>query len=382
MTAAEINSNYLEESKNEMKVLLHSIYDNLSHCKNEIKDLDLYAGKLGCVLFLFYYSQIQDKHSNEDEELLEVVLDDLASLDIQTVEGFILYSHLGLVIQTLLDEDPSKFAPYKTLLPDIDKLLYSPMQYWMNDLNFDFLRGSTNIALYYYLRNKHEYVTVYIESLCANIEEYLTKHTNLNFGVAHGIGGILLFLINYLSLGDNTLVEKIKNICTTCVKTLFSCNQPAEDDLSYFRKDQNTLAYNSKLGWCQGDLSTTYLLGKLYNRFSDVLSGEMIHHLDHRTLARSFRENTSDYCLCHGATGISLLYYLQYNETKKEDYRPACMYWLKRAMDLYQTGERNPLYKPYGLGVGMLLGDVGIGLYLLLLLNKKRDKWLKLLLLK
>lgn len=382
MPASQKRSCIFGMRKEEIEAFLSSLYSKLLEYKKEIKDLDLYAGKLGLALFFFYYSKSQKSHPKEDKILIEEILDDLTALEIQTIEGLILYSHLGLTLQTLINEDHSKFNKYATLLPEIDKLLCPPMEYWINELNFDSLRGSTNIALYYWLRNKSKYVACYIDGLYHRIDEYLNKSSNLNFGVAHGVCGILLFLINFPYVSEIPQREKMREICRKSVNVLFECNQPAKRDLSYFKKDKNAPAYTSKLGWCQGDLSITYMMHKLCDLLPEMIAPETLDYITDRTLARSRREIVPDYCLCHGASGISLLYYLQYKDTKRDAYGSESMHWLKRAMELYRCGEENPLYKQYGLGVGMLLGEVGLGLYLLLLLNPKYNKWMNLLLLK
>ncbi len=98
-------------------------------------------------------------------KLLDEILDNISTLNIKAIDDIFLFSHLGLVIQTLLDEDSSKFSQYKSLLLDIDKILFPYMEYWVNNSNFEFLRGGTNIALYYSLRKRAKYVSIYIDGL-------------------------------------------------------------------------------------------------------------------------------------------------------------------------------------------------------------------------
>ncbi|WP_019539558.1 hypothetical protein [Proteiniphilum acetatigenes] len=163
MTLTEKDFYYLDRNKIENLVTL--IYDKLSSNKEKIIDHELYSGKLGLVLYYFYYSQIQNKIIDEDIKLLDEILDNISTLNIKAIDDIFLFSHLGLVIQTLLDEDSSKFSQYKSLLLDIDKILFPYMEYWVNNSNFEFLRGGTNIALYYSLRKRAKYVSIYIDGL-------------------------------------------------------------------------------------------------------------------------------------------------------------------------------------------------------------------------
>ncbi|MEA5127616.1 MAG: hypothetical protein VB074_05485 [Proteiniphilum sp.] len=136
MTLTEKDFYYLDRNKIENLVTL--IYDKLSSNKEKIIDHELYSGKLGLVLYYFYYSQIQNKIIDEDIKLLDEILDNISTLNIKAIDDIFLFSHLGLVIQTLLDEDSSKFSQYKSLLLDIDKILFPYMEYWVNNSNFEF----------------------------------------------------------------------------------------------------------------------------------------------------------------------------------------------------------------------------------------------------
>ncbi|WP_157279073.1 lanthionine synthetase LanC family protein [Proteiniphilum acetatigenes] len=187
----------------------------------------------------------------------------------------------------------------------------------------------------------------------------------MNYGIAHGISGIILYLVNFPLTCQRNEVTKIKEICTKCINRLLDANNPNNGDISLFRRDEITRTYDTKLGWCQGDLSIGYMLSKVYTQFPDIVPVEKLNYILDRTLVRSNNENIADFCLCHGAIGISLLYYLQYKERTSENYLSMFTYWLKRAIELYQSGVRNPIYKEYGLGLGLLLGEVGIGLYLI-----------------
>ncbi len=67
MTLTEKDFYYLDRNKIENLVTL--IYDKLSSNKEKIIDHELYSGKLGLVLYYFYYSQIQNKIIDEDIKL-------------------------------------------------------------------------------------------------------------------------------------------------------------------------------------------------------------------------------------------------------------------------------------------------------------------------
>lgn len=124
-----------------------------------------------------------------------------------------------------------------------------------------------------------------------------------NFGLAHGIPGILMLLCNVLAV-DNSHYKRIKQISLASVDYLISHKNTSEE-VSLFpcfdfnKKGEN----NSRMAWCYGDLGVLLSLLKVKETFNstkyDDIIGELIKIINFRTLNHLVK----DACLCHGSAG-------------------------------------------------------------------------------
>lgn len=370
-----------------MGIVLATIHKELMAKDRLLEREDLYTGRLGTVLFSYYYSRSLGEIPTESIDLLDKVVTHIGEMSIEREDQLCLFSHLGQVIRILAAEDYTSFGPYEELLEAIDGLLLPYMKEWLANHNFDLFSGATQIAMYYSLRKRMDYLSFYIDCLYSNKEIYIRSEPDraVNFTLAHGIPGILLFLMQILpDIQDAT--SKIEKICSSWVYYLMEMNKSVPNSLSYFRFDSNDLCYRTRLAWCQGDLSNSYVLYKIANHFPACVPEKIVESISQRTLYRFNREVEWETCLCHGLAGVALLYQSLYQLTAQNCYLSATRKAVDKLLDLVRIPTPIPAYtsgleKEIPLGEGLLLGHTGVGLGLMALMASNEPKWLKLILL-
>ena len=198
----------------------------------------------------------------------------------------------------------------------------------------------------------------------------------INLGFAHGLSGIIIVLLRIYEVGIAT--QRIEEIIRGAIKYLINTYREVDfltGQYSHFptvvneeyplEAKENQKAYRDFLGWCYGDLNQVIMLyqaGNMFNEPSWILLAETVGDT---TLKRTLNKGTKikDMFLCHGSSGLSLMYQSLINISGNEKYRQGVDYWqqvtLQYLEDYHWDNTENN---------GSLLGGLeGVGLSLMTL---------------
>lgn len=218
------------------------------------------------------------------------------------------------------------------------------------------------------------------------IAEYSSeKSFDCNLGMAHGMPGIISFLIElYPLLQDKEAVISIIN------KALgFFLNQMQLNEDGFYFKNYNDDAEKylfSRLSWCYGDLGISLMFLKLFKLTSNVYFQEIGITLAQNTLKLSFEKTqVEEGSLCHGAVGAAHLYNRIYQQTNMQIFKDASLKWYQTLFDLYYEAHGGMFLRPYYGGQarpskyikdnGLFFGTSGIALSLISAITYHEPKW-------
>lgn len=387
---------------------LHLIAEQVFLHKNK-KDLSLLGGKAGItLLYAYLLKAFPDETINQHvSQLLDELSEALAQeeLNHSMSSGFagiaFVFQHLRNMGVISKDEDVnlSEFDEYIAKGADID----------FSFGNWDPLHGLISLGIYFLERNKEtgdiHYLEKIIEQLSMLIKPFESNKVwvtqgvapysddNYNFGLAHGMPGVLAFLSRVYALGIKQ--EEIKEMIKSCIPFLLNheCDVdsvssfPSSIDVVKKEKKEDERPY-SRLAWCYGDLCVANALihsGKALQNDMWLKKGiEVALCTTHRTFEES---GCVDAGFCHGAVGIVHQYNRLYQITGNELFKNACFTWLAiMQQHYYKKGEgaAGYLFKKYKeesdkdnfeRDYGLLSGLTGIGLVYLSLLSDLKPDW-------
>jgi lantibiotic biosynthesis protein len=272
--------------------------------------------------------------------------------------------------------------------------------------NWDPLHGMTGLGIYFLERNKETGERKYLEKIvdrladmCANADGrrvWITPgnknyNDNYNFGLAHGMPGVLSFLARVYSRGIKQ--HEISEMIVSSLAFLLD-HEYSDDPLYSFPaalpvfqgvKQNKSLP---RLAWCYGDLSMANTLvhcGKALNRRDWYEKGISVAvKTTHRTLENS---GCIDATFCHGTVGLAHQYHRLYQITGNRIFEKARDYWLNMTQEhFYKPGQEAG---GYHAGVysektgefefvpkyGLLEGSMGIALVYLSILYDIKPGW-------
>ncbi|MEA1877272.1 MAG: lanthionine synthetase LanC family protein [Bacteroidota bacterium] len=161
---------------------------------------------------------------------------------------------------------------------------------------------------------------------------------NIDLGLAHGLPSYLLCLSNI-----NIQSSQIK----TGLNTLLATADFTQKHGSVFptRIKDGLAQYPSRLAWCYGDAGigiSLMLLEErlLVERFSGLTG---VHGIGQKVLElaaeRRDQKNTrvEDPYLCHGSSGLALIFFKAYLLSKNDKFKEAAQYWTKETLNYLNT---------------------------------------------
>jgi lantibiotic modifying enzyme len=213
----------------------------------------------------------------------------------------------------------------------------------------------------------------------------------VNLGVAHGLPSILKFLSTCFKYQIDPVNSKQMAVGTT-LKI-----QSSYQDFSLFGScfptviDEQVKNSKSRLGWCYGDLGISYLLFTSGIDLNDsTVMNYAIDVLKLQTTRKSARqESVLDAGLCHGTSGIALIFEQIYRATKIYSFRQSAKFWIDETLDLSKFSDGLAGFKTikkttesnYILSSGFLEGISGTGLALISAISQRPQLWTEILLL-
>ncbi len=222
-------------------------------------------------------------------------------------------------------------------LSDLEQELLTSIIYDIKSDNFELYYGFTG-KLQYFLNSKHlsnEIIVTLINSAIASLwnskleyegqfywldPERLKEHEVVDLGIAHGIVGVLTFLTRLKEL--NFKNDHISPLLTGILKTILNAPNIVKGD-SFFpdiysikKEKQHLNTFDSRLGFCTGDIPVAYGLYYYGVTFKDDFiikkAQEITDRISSRDIANSHLLHLADHDFfdigfCHGISSICFI---------------------------------------------------------------------------
>lgn len=368
------------------------------------ENIGLLDGTSGIALFLVYYDRIIHQKNEVSPRVMEILEHNIECIDSGShfhticsgISGFgWLCEHLRKL--KMLNKEDIEF------LDDLDSFLYQQMMADIKQGNYDYLHGALGVGTYFLSRFDKKEISRYVEELLAELEQSAipcengavkwmsifdqeTGEKGYNISLSHGMSSIVAFLIRLYEMNFET--ERVEKLLFQTVVYILDQVVYREGSNSYFpslSKENSKGNYNSRLGWCYGDLGIAYILWKagivLRNKEWESFAIQVLRHNANR---RDLHGNAIwDASLCHGSAGLVHMFWNMYRNTQIQEFQDTTNYWLDitMKMDKYPDGlagfktfrkekDGGPV-KSYSL----LEGIAGIGLALLSYMAEEKTIW-------
>jgi len=372
----------------------------------------LLGGKAGIVLLFAYLAKLfpEKEYLNNTLEYLDDLSNALANdeLDYNMSGGVagiaFVFQHLRNIGILDLSDDLN--------LSELDEFISLGIDNDFTNGNWDPLHGMTGLGIYFLERNKETGEKKYLEKIVDYLSAMRTavgahkvwitpgyekiSNDNYNFGMAHGMPGVLSFLAKLYSRGIKQ--GEIEEMISSCLPFLLQheldvdpvfCFPTSIDVLPQVKEKD---AY-SRHAWCYGDLCMANALvhcGKALQR-NDPIAVEWKNkgiELALKTTRRSFENaGCADAPFCHGTVGLVHQYNRFYQLTGNEVFKYASESWLQITQkQFYKPGEgaggyyfrtfdkENDLFEMTAQ-YGLLEGSAGIALVYLSCLYDIKPDW-------
>ncbi|AZA55196.1 lanthionine synthetase LanC family protein [Chryseobacterium sp. G0201] len=273
-----------------------------------------------------------------------------------------------------------------------ETLIDIAIDYFEED-NYDFLYGAIGVMMPIIFDKVKYGISDYPNNLSNLIQTIFSKreklfwrskddkHENIyDFGVAHGFISILYLL---------SVICKNRSDIEIIKKTVFDFLSFGNfsNSLSIFPDKidiEKPYSCNSRLGWCYGDLGIGNIIYQIGNNIFDEKLKQIGIQI---TLKSSNRINLKegsvlDASICHGTSGIALMYQKNYQISKNKKAYEAYHYWKNKTLEFYDESNKDCCFGYVrGTGTinnfGLLQGIAGIGIFLM---NNNKNSWSNILL--
>ena len=373
-SASVIHSNSVGIQKSLAKQV-DAIARQLLDKTTELNETGLLGGKAGIVLLFAYLSKLfpvhkdsfgENEYLNKTLQYLDELSDVLANdeLDYNMSGGVagIAFAFQHLRNMGLLDKSDD------LNLSELDEFINLGVDNDFTHGNWDPLHGMTGLGIYFLERNTEtgekkwlEKIVDHLAAMRTPVGEYKLwitpgfekiSNDNYNFGMAHGMPGVLSFLAQVYARGIKQ--KEIEELITSSLPFLLQhefdddavCCFPTSIDVV---PKENTEAPYSRHAWCYGDLCMANALihcGKALHRSNPMAIGwkdkgiQVALKTTRRTLENA---GCMDAPFCHGTTGLAHQYNRIYKLTGNELFKNASENWLQITQEQF--------YKP-GQGAG------------------------------
>lgn len=311
----------------------------------------------------------------------------------------------GWMIQYLSNEEITVDSGAE-FLQELDNVLYLELDEFLKNKNFDLLHGALGIGLYYLKRKRYcevekILIALYKSSIQCDSEIkwkrfdlYYYKDYVYDFGLAHGICGILYYIEKCYS--HHILPELCKGMLQGGINFYLNNIQDINQVGSFFPskiriKDYKTSKNKgefSRLAWCYGDLGILYTLLRILKK-TDLALGEdkIIKMLLRITKRKDYSETrVLDSGFCHGISGINYLFMKLFKMTNDLAFKSISDFWIKKNLSFrmdtkLKTKNNIAGYLFYAgefgwLPISDIIGGIGgVGLLFVNYLNYLNKEW-------
>ncbi len=366
-----------------------------SHSASITDNYGLLSGLAGEILFLYYFEKIYGKQEYQNIiSKIDILLKSIRRY--KSTPAFCSGMSGVFYLTELLKKDSIiNIELGKNIVLYLDKVV----NYYISKNKYEFLYGLTGISQYLLMEPED-----YREQL-VKIADYFDKSkliindtyawekttatgNEIDLAISHGISSIIVFLSKLLDL-DLPLSRRIviKDMLNKSIEFILSQqNHLSEEIYSYYPYSchaNEKQDCNSRLAWCYGDLSIGITL---FNAGKACKNTELTSYAEKILLNAAINRRdqnlnlVQDPGLCHGASGISAIFYRMWWNTHNLKYLDAALYWTEIAMQMskYQNGIAGYVYKSansYRVGTHLLEGVSGIGISMMFLDTRQEPVW-------
>lgn len=158
-----------------------------------------------------------------------------------------------------------------------------------------------------------------------------SKTEGFSFGFAHGIPSIvsLLTRVYYLGVEKKNIKNMLERACNFLISVKGEYDGSCFPNFIMVRNNERIPTSNSRLAWCYGDLSVGIALlncGKVIENKNIIKEADEI--LLNTTKREYSKTGIVDVFLCHGTSGLVMMYNYLYKVTGKEIYKERTDFWL------------------------------------------------------
>jgi class I lanthipeptide synthase len=386
------------------------IADALYHNKDEVHSANLLSGNAGITLFFAYLSKLYPDSNYED-----IVFEYLDKLGNSLSEEILRHSMSGgiagiaFVFQHLrniglLDQQED------LNLSELDEAISSGAELDFLEGRWDPLHGLVGLGIYFIERHKETGDKKYLGKIVDQIAGLsviengsivwvtagFRHHSkdNFNFGMAHGMPGLLSFLAQVHALDIRK--PAIETMIRSCLPFLLSHRSgkqelycfPGSIELAPDPESGKRKVHPSRHGWCYGDLGMANMLIHCGRSLNQEDWYQMGIDIALRTTNIPFYDSLCvDSSFCHGSLGLVHQYNRLYYATGDMQFKMAAGYWLDTTRNHYFQPDRFPggyAFRSYNeetarheliSSFGLLEGIAGTGLVYLSCLHDIKPDW-------
>ncbi|GHU91034.1 hypothetical protein FACS1894155_10190 [Bacteroidia bacterium] len=365
----------------------------------EEESFGLYSGEFGILLFLFYYSKYSKNKKyalltgNYAEKLLEQFTKSMKLHTFCSGLSGILYLFEFLRENDFIDIDVGDVQSM------LDDFLVAKMRQDIGRQHYDFMHGALGVGLYFLKKGTYPgYIQELIDFLYYTAEKdaksqifkwesVINPEKNLigyNLALSHGLSSIIIFLSRVVNSGITN--EKVIEMLSGAVNYVLSQKRDFSQFGSYFPsyllKNTSESVSKSRLAWCYGDLGigmALWLAGKAVDKPEWKEKGLTVLLRNTRRLSLD-DSYVRDAGICHGSSGIAMIFHRMYLETRCDEFKEATHYWLSQTLNFSNFEDGLAGYKTFVVGgwkcdYSSLTGISGIGLVFMSYLEDCQQTW-------
>jgi lantibiotic modifying enzyme len=386
---------------------VHEIAHTIEHL--EVTDGGLMGGAAGLACFFAFYADMTNSTYHRDlaAEMVELSLNPAAGnlTDMRFSSGLagIAWATNLLSKSALIDVDAT------SVFSNLHPYLYHNMMLEIRSGHFDYLHGALGYALYFLRQPKKAKYREYLDELVAALSKLAEINPDgsikwksvldaekgtlgYNLSLSHGISSIIIILSDILAAG--IAVDECQRLITGGLRYLKNQKLDSQKHTSFYPSwaiESMDKPGNSRLAWCYGDIGPglAFLESACFFRDSDYYA-EGMKLLLASAKRRDVEENmVLDAGICHGSSGLALIYNILYQQSNDESFKEAATYWLGvcLGMSVHDHGLAgykawySPEYGGWKNSPGLLDGIAGIGLAMMTFISKRTPDWCDCLLL-
>ncbi len=368
---------------------IHQFAEILKNEPGRASGIGLLTGKMGIVLFLYYYSLYakRDEFKDIGFEIISEIFDQIEADEVPHTfcEGL---AGVGWGLQHLADRGFVE-TDIDDILAELDGFSSEVLHRHIEERNFDFLQGATGIGLYLLNRNQLPAATGSLQLLLDRLEQNCihgpgkTIHwetcidpsdgtMGCNLSISHGMSAIVNLLTRMARIERfrRQAIPLIEGACRYLSKQQFAEQGRTSCFPGLISPKEQPIF--SRLAWCYGDLGVA--LGFL--RSSEATGNATWIDTARKIFAHSANRreprNTGvhDACVCHGTAGIAHIFNRAFQQTGDKHAHDAALYWLEDTLNHAKYSDGYAGYKmrhPEIKGgwkpeANLLEGIAGIGL--------------------